>query len=129
MGRMTIKAPSGLIHLADNEEHTMNLAIKKLSDYEDIYEDPEEQKQQTVCGKCFNARLGLDENLDDDNDFSSFSIGHGSNGFRMMYTAGNGKPPRIEVQQWHEKAGWHNVAIYYPKHCPECGREITEYEQ
>lgn len=89
-------------------------------------EDKEEQKQ-VVCGKCFNARMGLDENLDDDNDFSSFSIGKSQDGFRMMYTSGDGKPPRIEVQQWHEKAGWHNIAIYCPKHCPECGREITEY--
>lgn len=33
--RLTIKAPSGLIHLKDNKENTNNLAIKKLSDYED----------------------------------------------------------------------------------------------
>lgn len=38
MERLTIKAPSGLIHLANNKEHTMNLAIKKLSDYEDLEE-------------------------------------------------------------------------------------------
>lgn len=38
MERLTIKAPSGLIHLADNKEHTTNLAIKKLSDYEDLEE-------------------------------------------------------------------------------------------
>ncbi len=38
MGRLTIKAPSGLIHLKDSEEMTINAAIKKLSDYEDLEE-------------------------------------------------------------------------------------------
>lgn len=38
MERLTIKAPSGLIHLKDNAETTMNAAIKKLSDYEDLEE-------------------------------------------------------------------------------------------
>ena len=98
-------------------------AMEKLAKVEDM-----EEQKQAVCGKCFNARMGLDEDLNDDNDFSSFSIGRGSKDFRIMYTAGYGKPPRIEVQQWHEKAGWHAIAIYYPKYCPECGREITEYE-
>ena len=89
-------------------------------------EDKEEQKQ-VICGKCFNARMGFDDNLTDDNDMSSFSIGKSQDGFRMMYTSGDGKPPRIEAQQWDERVGWYNVGIYYPKHCPECGREITEY--
>lgn len=38
MERLTIKAPSGLIHLKDNAEMTVNTAIKKLSDYEDLEE-------------------------------------------------------------------------------------------
>ncbi len=38
MERLTIKAPSGLIHLKDNTEMTMNVAIKKLSDFEDLEE-------------------------------------------------------------------------------------------
>ena len=38
MDRLTIKAPSGLIHLKDNKELTVNTAIKKLSDYEDLEE-------------------------------------------------------------------------------------------
>lgn len=38
MGRLTIKAPSGLIHLKDNAEMTMNVAIKKLAEYEDLEE-------------------------------------------------------------------------------------------
>lgn len=38
MNRLTIKAPSGLIHLKDNTEKTINTAIKKLSDLEDLEE-------------------------------------------------------------------------------------------
>lgn len=38
MNRLTIKASSGLIHLKDNAEMTMNVAIKKLSDFEDLEE-------------------------------------------------------------------------------------------
>lgn len=38
MERLTIKATSGLIHLKDNSEKTVNTAIKKLSDYEDLEE-------------------------------------------------------------------------------------------
>ena len=103
-------------------------AIINVVEYASEQQRLKEQKQ-VVCGKCFNARMELDDNLTDDNDMSSFSIGKSQDGFRMMYTSGDGKPPRIEVQQWHEKAGWRNIAIYYPKYCPECGREITEYKQ
>lgn len=38
MERLTIKAPSGLIHLKDNQEVTINAAIKKLAEYEDLEE-------------------------------------------------------------------------------------------
>ena len=38
MNRLTIKAPSGLIHLKDNTEMTVNVAIKKLSNFEDLEE-------------------------------------------------------------------------------------------
>lgn len=38
MNRLTIKAPSGLIHLKDNTEMSINEAIKKLADYEDAEE-------------------------------------------------------------------------------------------
>lgn len=38
MNRLTIKAPSGLIHLKNNTEMSINEAIKKLADYEDAEE-------------------------------------------------------------------------------------------
>lgn len=45
MERLTIKAPSGLIHLKDNKEHTVDLAIKQLSAYEDTRLTPEQIKE------------------------------------------------------------------------------------
>lgn len=45
MDRLTVKAPSGLIHLRDNKESTFNKAVKKLSDYEDFL-------VQTLRAKC-----------------------------------------------------------------------------
>ena len=38
MDRLTVKATSGFIHLKDNRESTVNVAIKKLSDLEDLEE-------------------------------------------------------------------------------------------
>lgn len=37
--RLTVKAPSGLIHLVDNSESGMNQAIKKLAEYETAEEE------------------------------------------------------------------------------------------
>ena len=79
------------------------------------------------CYMCDNGRLN--EELTDDNDLSAFGIGDSVNGFRMMYCSGDGKPPRIEVEEWDEKAGWYKIGVYYPKYCPNCGREIKEYER
>lgn len=80
-----------------------------------------------ACGMCYNARL--DTELTDDNDYSAVTVGHCANGFRIMACSGWGKPLRIEVEQWSEKAGWHKIGGYNPKHCPNCGREITEYNK
>lgn len=50
MNRLTIKAPSGLIHLKDNKESTMNTAIKKLSDYEGLEEQGKLLKLPVAVG-------------------------------------------------------------------------------
>ena len=77
---------------------------------------------------CDNAILNDD--LDDDNDFGSFTIGEGTDNHRIMLSTGYGKPLRIEVHEWNERARrWCTVAMYYPKYCPNCGREIKEYER
>lgn len=82
------------------------------------------------CGNCFNARIDPDEELTDDNDFSSSTVEYNKyDNFRMMLSSGAGKPLRIEAEQWSPSVQrWITVGQYYPKFCPECGRKITEYE-
>lgn len=79
-----------------------------------------------VCVFCYNARL--DDELTDDNDYSAISIDCNSDGYRMMFCSGWGRPPRIEAEKWNEKMGWKIIGQYIPKFCPECGRKIDEYK-
>lgn len=80
------------------------------------------------CEFCLNARI--DDELTDDNDFSSRGIGESEKGKRIMLSAGWGKPLRIETEHWNEnRHEWVMDGIYYPKFCPECGRPIFEYER
>lgn len=53
MERLTIKAPSGLIHLEDNTETTMNAAIKKLAEYEDLEEQGKLLKMPCAVGDTY----------------------------------------------------------------------------
>lgn len=76
-----------------------------------------------ACYMCDNARLN--DELTDDNDFSSMAIDCFEN-YRIMYSAGYGKPPRLEFEIWNGNH-WSTVSTYYPKYCPNCGRTITEY--
>lgn len=79
------------------------------------------------CAFCCNARVESD--LNDDNDFSSFSMGCFDPLSRLMLSSGYGKPVRFEVEFWsiyHEL--WYECGTYYPKFCPECGRKLDEYE-
>ena len=89
---------------------------------------PKSETELIPCYMCNNARLN--DELDDDNDFGSFTIGNSVERYRIMLSTGWGKPLRIEVHKWVGKVGrWCTVAIYYPKYCPNCGREIKEYEE
>jgi hypothetical protein len=93
----------------------------------------------SVCQFCFNAYVYakvskddsidyFDTGLDDSNDFSSATIGASESGIQMYFNAGAGKPCEIEVLKWNEsRKQWDTVAGYYPKFCPECGRELDEY--
>lgn len=49
MERLTIKAPSGLIHLKDNAETTINTAINKLAEYEDLEEIFRSKMTDSAC--------------------------------------------------------------------------------
>ena len=102
------------------------------------YSDPDAGKQQAEpvsihtaakkhqpCGYCMNAKVVPD--LCDDNDLHYHSIGEMEKGYRLMLTAGAGKPCHVIVEQWREPYGWSLIGYYYPDHCPKCGRPITEY--
>ena len=80
------------------------------------------------CYLCDNARLN--DELEDYNDFHSSTIGSFSHDCRIMLSSGWGKPLRIEIARWNDDVQeWQDIGIYYPKFCPECGREIREYEK
>lgn len=78
------------------------------------------------CYMCDNARINGE--LTEDTDFSSCCLGRSTNGYRIMFSSGNRKAQRIEIEQYDSNAGWFKIALYYPKFCPNCGREIKEYE-
>ena len=79
------------------------------------------------CHICNNALV--DDELNHDNDFASHTIGYNCNGFRAMISSGWNKPVRIEFEQWCPNIKqWVPVGVYYPKYCPECGRELSEYK-
>ena len=97
-----------------------------------------------VCPFCFNAYVDaklhkseddyFDNELTDENDFGSSTIGISSNGIQLYLNRGNGEACNIEVCQWLSDLNglvhsgrWHTVAKYYPKFCPECGRPLNEY--
>ena len=83
---------------------------------------------EAPCPECYNSRF--DDELTDKNDFASYTIGDSEKDYRMMYSSGYGEPPRILFDKWsEEQRQWITVGKYYPKHCPECGREITEYPE
>ena len=99
----------------------------------------QEDKQQ-YCKFCFNARVykptdeelmnPFNTELTDENDSSSCGVGRGSPDFRLMISSGHGEPLRVEVDKWSVHIEqWVTVAKYYPKHCPECGRRLDEYEK
>ena len=91
-----------------------------------------------ICSFCFNAYVAttlpepednyFDNELTDDNDFSSATIGFSGHSHQMYFNSGGGKACNIEVCEWGEDSRWHTVGYYYPKFCPECGRPLDEYK-
>ena len=79
------------------------------------------------CCMCDNARLN--ERLSDDNDYHCRAIGLMPNKARLMLVSGWGKPLRIEFDEYLSvDKMWHTHGWYFPKFCPECGREVKEYD-
>lgn len=90
--------------------------------YFDATQDPR------ICGRCLNAYV--DDELTPENDFSAFSLGTSENGHRMMIQTGNGRPTEVVSEVWNPTVKmWETTGYYYPKYCPECGRELFENEE
>ena len=100
---------------------------------------------EKVCPVCFNAYVynqlpeseddWYDNGLDDSNDGGSRTVGLSRDNFQIYINSGFGKSLEIETCQWisdpkgpPHNGRWHTVAVYYPKFCPECGRELSEYK-
>lgn len=78
------------------------------------------------CRMCNNSKV--DEDLNDNNDYSAHTIGiWNDENLRLMLCSGGRKPTRIELEKWIDRIGWVTIGAYYPKYCPNCGREILEY--
>lgn len=78
------------------------------------------------CRWCNSYRI--DPDLNPDNDFHAGCIGTTTDKNQIMMCSGYNEAPRIEFNRWNPSdQRWHTVGIYYPKFCPECGREISEW--
>lgn len=78
------------------------------------------------CNMCDNARVN--SSLRDDNDLSYHTVGDSGKGYRIMIGAGDGKPVRILFETWSGDH-WSTAGVYHPAHCPNCGRELIEYQK
>lgn len=76
-----------------------------------------------MCRFCLNAFV--DKTLTPDNDLSYLSIGFCERGRSMCIRSGDGRPTLILVSEAVNGINV-DVAVYKPKFCPECGRELLE---
>ena len=79
------------------------------------------------CKYCFNSRICDDDDFTDKNDYSAICVGNSLEKYNIMFCSGWGRAPRIEFDVLSSDDLMHTVAVFYPKFCPFCGREITEY--
>lgn len=80
------------------------------------------------CYMCTNAKVN--DELTVDNDYSAHCIGDMPRYKRFLIESGWGKPLRICYEEWNDQYGhWSTIGYYYPKYCPNCGRELKEYKK
>jgi hypothetical protein len=76
---------------------------------------------------CRFCSCGLEH---EDNYASSICIGEAEKNASLFINSAGGKKTYIDMLQWNPETRRNNtIAIYVPKFCPECGRELTENKE
>ena len=83
------------------------------------------------CAFCLN-HLNCDD-LDEDNDFGSFTLECFKN-YRIMLSAGGNRPVNITFEQLLYSCNtgqneWSTVLKYEPDFCPKCGRDLRKEKE
>ena len=84
------------------------------------------------CKFCSNNRTNPEWELDEEQVSYAMTIGTSEKGYRVMYNKVPYRPLEITFDVWREDLNpsqWLQVAGYFPKYCPECGRKIEEYDR
>lgn len=76
------------------------------------------------CCVCNNARVS--DASEDGNNLSYLAVGESVRPFQILFASGGGEPFRLLVEFLIDNR-WSTAAVYYPKYCPNCGRELLEY--
>lgn len=83
-----------------------------------------------ICSFCFNSKVDPSGELNEDNDFSSVSIGSTAPHYRMAINTGADRSTNIDIMTWSDEHKRNICVCYYvPKYCPECGRYLFENEK
>ena len=80
--------------------------------------------EKCPCCMCNNARVS--DASPDGNNLSYLAVGESVRPFQILLASGGGEPFRLLVEFLIDKQ-WSAAAVYYPKYCPNCGRELVEY--
>ena len=84
-------------------------------------------RKKEPCRYCLNARSDPKDELYDDNDGSSLSIGSNDVTFHGFLNSGDHRPVNIEVMHWNPRTERNETVFwYFPKFCPECGRDLRD---
>ena len=84
------------------------------------------------CRFCENNRTNPEWELDEEQCCYAMTIGMTEKGYRIMLNKDPYKPLEITFDKWRDDLRpkqWIQVGGYFPKHCPECGRKIDEYDR
>lgn len=91
-----------------------------------------EEREVNTCRFCSNNRTNPEWNISEEQCSYAMYRGKSADGHRIMLVKNPNEPLMIETAVWNENLKtpeWQMTGYYYPKFCPECGREINEYDR